>query len=43
LIESEQPVELYTSIFRSVPEVTGTVMNSLNEELEQKPFHPLGG
>ncbi|OLN27948.1 putative DNA helicase [Desulfosporosinus metallidurans] len=43
LIESEQPVELYTSLFRSVPEVTGTVMNSLNEELEQKPFHPLGG
>lgn len=43
LTESEQPVELYTSLFRSVPEVTGTVMNSLNEELEQKPFHPLGG
>ncbi len=43
LTEAEQPVELYTSLFRSVPEVTGTVMNSLNEELEQKPLHPLGG
>lgn len=43
LLESEQPVELYTSLFRSVPEVTGTVMNSLHEELEQKSFHPLGG
>jgi len=43
LTESDQPVELYTSLFRSVPEVTGTVMSHLHEELEQKPFHPLDG
>lgn len=43
LMELDQPVELYTSLFRSVPEVTGTAMNGLHEELEQKPFHPLGG
>lgn len=43
LLELEQPIELYTSLFRAVPEVTGTVMNRLHEELEQNPFHPLGG
>ncbi|WP_088189282.1 AAA domain-containing protein [Desulfosporosinus sp. FKA] len=43
LSETEHSVELYTALFRTVSEVTGTVMSRLQEELEQTPYHPLGG
>jgi hypothetical protein len=43
LLEYEQPVEIYTALFRSVSEVKGIVLNHLQEELEHNLFHPLGG
>lgn len=43
LCETEQPTELYSSVFRSVGEVTGTVMSRLQEEITSAAFHPLGG
>ncbi|UWG97969.1 AAA domain-containing protein [Dehalobacter sp. DCM] len=42
LLESEQPIEIYTALFRSISEVTGIALNHLQEELEHSQFHPLG-
>ena len=43
IIESERPVELYSALFQSMPDVEGKVLARLRQELEDGKFHPLGG
>jgi very-short-patch-repair endonuclease/DNA polymerase III delta prime subunit len=43
LRESERGPELYTALFRSMPEVDGRVLAKIREQLDQIPCHPLGG
>ena len=43
LTETERPVELYSSLFRSVSEVDGRVVAKLRDELERAGYHPLAG
>jgi len=40
---AERPVELYSAVFRSIPEVDGRVVARLRRELEGAGYHPLGG
>ncbi len=42
IIESERPVELYSALFQSMPDVEGKVLARIRQELEQGKFHPLG-
>jgi very-short-patch-repair endonuclease len=42
LSESEVPVELYSALFQSMPDVDGRAIGRCREELEQGSFHPLG-
>ena len=42
VIESERPVELYSALFQSMPDVDGKILARIREELEKGKFHPLG-
>ena len=42
IVESERPVELYSALFQSMPDVEGKVLARLRQELEAGKFHPLG-
>jgi very-short-patch-repair endonuclease len=41
--ESEQPVELYSAVFRGVGDVDGASLSHCQKELEDGQYHPLGG
>lgn len=43
LIETEAPVELYSALFRSMPDVDGRSIGRCREELSEGQYHPLGG
>lgn len=43
LREADYPVELYSALFRALPDVEGPVIGRCREELEEGAFHPLGG
>jgi very-short-patch-repair endonuclease len=43
LIETESPVELYTALFQSVPDIDGRAIARCREELEQGQYGPLDG
>jgi very-short-patch-repair endonuclease len=40
--ETEHPVELYSSMFQSMPDVDGRAIGRCREELERGNYHPLG-
>jgi hypothetical protein len=42
LVETERPVELYSALFQSMPDVEGKVLARVRQELEAGKFHPLG-
>jgi very-short-patch-repair endonuclease len=42
IVESERPVELYSALFQSMPDVEGKVLARVRQELEDGKFHPLG-
>jgi very-short-patch-repair endonuclease/DNA polymerase III delta prime subunit len=42
LIEAESPVELYSALFQSMPEVEGKTIAKIRLELENGKYHPLG-
>lgn len=42
IAETEHPVELYSALFQSMPDVDGRSIGRCREELEQANFHPLG-
>jgi len=41
LSEADHPVELYSALFQSMPDVDGRAIGRCREELEQEGFHPL--
>lgn len=43
LVETDQPPELYTALFRSMPEIKATAIGRCRSELELNGWHPLGG
>lgn len=43
LVETEHEVEMYSALFRSMPEVEGRAMARCREQLDQGDYHPLGG
>jgi very-short-patch-repair endonuclease/cellulose biosynthesis protein BcsQ len=43
LAEAEYPPELYTALFRSLPDVQAEAVASCREDLERGGWHPLGG
>jgi len=42
LFETEHAVELYSALFRSMPDIEGRAIARCREELEQGDYHPLG-
>jgi very-short-patch-repair endonuclease len=42
ITETEHPVELYSSLFQSMPDVDGRAIGRCREELERGNYHPLG-
>jgi very-short-patch-repair endonuclease len=42
LTETEHPVELYSAMFQSMPDVDGRSIGRCREELEHGNYHPLG-
>jgi len=42
LTETEHPVELYSALFQSMPDVDGRAIGRCRDELEQEGFSPLG-
>jgi very-short-patch-repair endonuclease len=42
ITETERPVELYSALFQSMPDVDGRSLGRCREELEQGNYHPLG-
>jgi very-short-patch-repair endonuclease len=42
ITETEHPVELYSSLFQSMPEIDGRAIGRCREELERGNYHPLG-
>ena len=42
IAETEHPVELYSALFQSMPEVDGRAIGRCREELERSNYHPLG-
>jgi very-short-patch-repair endonuclease len=42
LTETEHPVELYSPMFQSMPDVDGRSIGRCREELERGSYHPLG-
>src|SRR5207302_2048734 len=43
LIETGKEVELYSALFRSMPDIEPKVLARCREELDRGGFHPLGG
>lgn len=43
LSETETPVELYSALFQSMPEVDGVAIARYQDELAKADYHPLGG
>jgi very-short-patch-repair endonuclease len=43
LSETDHSVELYSALFRSMPDVDGKAIGQCREELESGRYHPLGG
>jgi hypothetical protein len=43
LSETDHPVELYSALFRSMPDVDGKAIGKCRDELESGRYHPLGG
>src|SRR2546427_10403170 len=43
LIETGREVELYSALFRSMPDIEPKVLARCREELDRGGFHPLGG
>lgn len=43
LRETEHPVELYSALFRSMPDVDGRAIAKCRQELEKGGYHPLDG
>jgi very-short-patch-repair endonuclease len=41
LSEADHPVELYSSLFQSLPDVDGRAIGRCREELDEEGFHPL--
>src|SRR5204862_1443243 len=41
LSEADYPVELYSALFQSMPDVDGRAIGRCREDLEQGGFHPL--
>jgi very-short-patch-repair endonuclease len=41
LSEADHPVELYSALFQSMPDVDGRAIGRCREELEQQGYHPL--
>lgn len=42
VVETDHPLELYSALFRGMPEVDGKAIARCRQELEQGNFHPLG-
>jgi very-short-patch-repair endonuclease len=42
VVETEQPVELYSALFQSMADVDGRAIGRCLQELEQGNYHPLG-
>jgi very-short-patch-repair endonuclease/DNA polymerase III delta prime subunit len=42
IVETEHEVELYSALFRAMPDVDGNVIARCREELTQGGYHPLG-
>ena len=42
ITETEHPVELYSALFQSIPDIDGRSIGRCREELEQGNYHPLG-
>ena len=42
IAETEHPVELYSALFQSMPDVDGRSIGRCREELERGNYHPLG-
>jgi very-short-patch-repair endonuclease len=43
VVEADSPVELYSALFQSMPDVAGRVLAKARLELEQGRYHPLAG
>jgi very-short-patch-repair endonuclease len=43
MIETDTPVELYTALFQSMPDIDGRAIARCREELEQGEYNPLDG
>lgn len=43
LAEAEYPPELYTALFRSLPDIPAAAIASCRDDLERGGWHPLGG
>ena len=43
LSETDHSIELYSALFRSMPDVDGRAIGKCREELESGRYHPLGG
>lgn len=42
ITETEHPVELYSALFQSMPDIDGRSIGRCREELERGSYHPLG-
>jgi very-short-patch-repair endonuclease/DNA polymerase III delta prime subunit len=43
IVEADSPVELYSALFQSMPDVAGRAIAKARQELEQGRYHPLAG
>jgi len=43
IVEADSPVELYSALFQSMPDVAGRAVAKARQELEQGRYHPLAG
>ncbi len=43
LVEAEHPPELYTALFRGLPDVSASAIAQARQDVEQGGWHPLGG
>ncbi|HKW98041.1 MAG TPA: AAA domain-containing protein [Bryobacteraceae bacterium] len=43
IVEGDSPVELYSALFQSMPDVAGRALAKARQELEQSRYHPLAG
>ena len=43
IVEADSPVELYSALFQSMPDVAGRALAKARQELEQGSYHPLAG